>query len=380
MISAYTDLQISALRHRQKAQRWLKAGIVAQHQRDLIHELHPHDLYTPHWGMRILGFLAGLTAVWLGVTLFFLSLLDEFDESLGFLLLLVAAGCLAFVERELIKARKHFRSGFVQAFYYSAFAAIAVSCSLVFKSEPFTTFIVLVLAALAAARYLDRVMAAQALVSLAYLLYLLFDALPSAAVFFLPVFLSAIYAFIYLFVRRLRTNGDFWKWADVLAVVETVALILAYLCINLYVVSTAATELMYLEGELPLRWLFTFLTVAIPPLALFFGWRLRDRILLRVALLLCGIAVLTLKYYYSLGMPEVSLTVAGAVLLVLGFVAERYFGASRKGVTSRQHGGKEGMLLGLLKATQASKAAEVPAEESPFGGGRFGGGGAQGGF
>jgi len=66
---------------------------------------------------------------------------------------------------------------------------------------------------------------------------------------------------------------------------------------------------------------------------LFFGIRNKNAVLLRVSLIVIAASAFTFKYYFSLGHPEITLTAAGAVLLLVTIALMNYLKVSRGGFT-----------------------------------------------
>jgi hypothetical protein len=59
----------------------------------------------------------------------------------------------------------------------------------------------------------------------------------------------------------------------------------------------------------------------------------KDLVLLRVSLTVIALSVFTFKYYFSLGHPEITLTIAGIVLLLVSIALLNYLKVVRNGYT-----------------------------------------------
>ena len=112
---------------------------------------------------------------------------------------------------------------------------------------------------------------------------------------------------------------------------------------------------------------------------LFFGLRAKDKLLVWVALLLIAISALTFKYYFSLGHPEVSLTIAGLVMMALAYVSIKYLVTDKKGITFKDDPNEDNFLKTNAEALVIAQSFGTHAQPTDtgveMGGGEFGGGG-----
>ena len=106
-------------------------------------------------------------------------------------------------------------------------------------------------------------------------------------------------------------------------------------------------------------------------------------ILLRVSLVLFACSVLTFKYYYSFGHPEISLTIAGAILLAIALALFNYLKINRNGFTREnllaEKWGDVNIQAFIISQTLGGNQVTTDGTTQP-GGGEFSGGGASGGF
>jgi hypothetical protein len=96
-------------------------------------------------------------------------------------------------------------------------------------------------------------------------------------------------------------------------------------------------------------------------------------------MLAAGFSVFTFKFYYSLGHPEVTITIAGVLLLVLAFYILNKLKTPKNGFTrERLVAAKLDILTaeGVLVSQTMSAAIGGQQREELFKGGNFGGGGA----
>jgi uncharacterized membrane protein YgcG len=169
--------------------------------------------------------------------------------------------------------------------------------------------------------------------------------------------------------------------------VEALSLLLIYAAGNYLVVRELSIELMDLfleEGnDIPFAYIFYALTVLIPIGYLYFGIKHKDIVLLRVSLLVLAFSVFTFKYYYGFGHPEITLTVAGIVLLVITILLLNYLKTIRYGFTRENILGEKWANVNaeafIISQTMGGNQVTTP-EQFKGGGGGFGGGGATGSF
>jgi uncharacterized membrane protein YgcG len=93
--------------------------------------------------------------------------------------------------------------------------------------------------------------------------------------------------------------------------------------------------------------------------------------------------VFTFKYYFSLGPPEITLTIAGAILLAITGWLMSYLKTPRHGFTREQLITKKWdnvNLTGFVVSQTLGGNVAKPDEQFKGGGGQFGGGGASGSF
>ena len=101
--------------------------------------------------------------------------------------------------------------------------------------------------------------------------------------------------------------------------------------------------------------------------------------MLRVSLFVLAFSVFTFKYYYSLGHPEISLTIAGVFLLGVTILLLNYLkimrgGFTRENILSDKWGSVNAEAF-IISQTMGGNVVNADVKDMPGGGG-FGGGGA----
>jgi len=167
---------------------------------------------------------------------------------------------------------------------------------------------------------------------------------------------------------------------------KIITLIVFYLSGNYFVIRESSVEFFNLDlsegGDIPLAFVFYAFTAIVPIFYLSFALKNKDKLLLLVSLLLITVAALTFKYYFSLGHPEVSLTIAGIVMIGVAYFSIRYLKTDKKGITFKDDPNENNFLKSNAEALIIAQSFSSPAQTSTggveMGGGDFGGAGSGG--
>jgi uncharacterized membrane protein YgcG len=182
-----------------------------------------------------------------------------------------------------------------------------------------------------------------------------------------------------------KSSSD--PWMNCLILAESICLLFIYAAGNYFVIRELSVNMMYMELEpgqdIPFAFIFYFLTVCVPIAYLYFAIKNKDAVLLRVSLLVLAFSVFTFKYYFSLGHPEITLTLAGAVLLIISYFFFQYLkvpknGFTRENIMSDKWNNMNAEAFIMSQTLGGNKAIED--DSMKFGGGSFGGGGSGGNF
>jgi uncharacterized membrane protein YgcG len=204
----------------------------------------------------------------------------------------------------------------------------------------------------------------------------------------IPFVFIAVFTPIYFACRKLKTLSGCSIWINNLTVVEAFSLIVVYAAGNYLVVRELSVSMMNLDlsqgDDIPFAFLFYAFTVLIPIAYLYFGIKEKNVVLLRVSLLALAFSVFTFKYYYGFGHPEISLTVAGALLTSIALILLNYLKTMRNGFTREnlltEKWGSANIQAILVSQTMGGNQVVAADPEFKGGGGEFGGGGASGDF
>lgn len=380
---AYNRTSLLNLRVVKDTKSWADAGFINARQMTAINEAYPVNFYHPNFIIRILLFIATVIAL-AGVTgLFGLIFLDAFEDAIEVLCILYGIGCWIFLDLNFVRRARHYKSGVNEALlYHSAGWIFGGLAALSDFNEHFMLITGMIISAFAAMRYADLIATATATALFTYLIFFEMYSIGGAAQFYIPPVLLTVFTPLYLLIRKLKTAKSLQLWRDCLLVAESIALVIIYASGNYLVVRELTILMMGLDpqpGEdIPLAWLFYGLTVVIPLLYLYAGIKLRDVVLLRISLLAVAFSVFTFKYYFSLGHPEITLTLAGAVLIAVSLGLFRYLVTQRSGFTRekllKQKWAEANPEAFLISQTLGGNAS-VPEGVEAGGGGTSGGGG-----
>ena len=384
MTFAYNPAWLRNLHIIKACKSWVDHELITADQLIAIRQEHPSDFYHPNLFIRILLFAATLIAL-SGVTglvaLMFGELIDN-ETAAATLMLLYGIASFVVLDRVFIHNSRHYKSGVTEAVLYHAIGFTI--CGAAWMSDfdaTVITFLCLVVFAFAAFRYLDLISTVCAFGALAYFIFSQLYQAGGIMQQIIPIALIVLFTPGYFLIKRIQKSPKTEAWDDVLLVLESLSLLLVYAAGNYLVVRELSESLMGLSVEpgsdIPFAFLFYGLTVIIPVVYLYFGLKQKDLVLIRVSLLVVAFSVFTFKYYFSLGHPEISLTLAGALLLTVTLSLFRYLKTPRNGYT-RENLLKEKWANANLESfivSQTLGGNEVTAPEQQGGGGSFGGGG-----
>ncbi len=384
MNHAYNEVNLYNLAVIKESKRWSSQGLIEEVQLKNIEQEYPCSFYHPNIIIRILLFIATLFAL-SGVTGLLALLFGKLGEGI------VATGCLMYgtfsfviLDRVLVNQYRHYKSGVTEALLYHAcgFAIVGLSWM-----ADFNTYFVLITCLLvfsyAAVRFLDLLTTVAAIGSLAGLLF--YACYEAGGIFqqVIPFVFILCFGSVYVITRKLKKHNHLKFWLLNMMIVEVISLLLVYAAGNYLVVRELSINLMNLElvggQDIPFAFLFYALTIIVPFALLYTGIKHKDVLALRVSLIAIAFTVFTFKYYYGFGHPEITLTVAGALLFGIGMLLFNYLKKMRGGFTRENHLAEKWANLNLqafvISQTLGGNQSGVGSQIETGGGGKFGGGG-----
>lgn len=386
---AYNKTWLHNLGIVKEAKQWCRHNLISPDQFARIEEAYKSAFYHPNYVIRVLLFLASLIAL-AGVTGLLILMLDGLNNetAISIAALVYGLGSFAVLEIVFIKRGNHYKSGVTEALlYHSMGFTIGGIAGLSDFNEHVVIIVCMLVFTFSAVRYVDLISTAASMGMLAWIIFFEMYEIGGIARQIIPFAFILIFTPLYFYFRHQKKAIQNDLWTNCLLIGESVSLLLVYAAGNYFVVRELSVSMMNLEisngDDIPFAFVFYFLTVAVPVTYLYAGIRFKDVVLLRVSLLAIAFSVFTFKYYYSLGHPEITLTIAGMVLLLISISLFRYLRITRNGFT-REDLLREKWMNANAEAfiiSQTLGGNKVSAEE-PFkmGGGSFGGGGARGEF
>ncbi len=377
---AYQAAGLFNLWQLKECKAWWKEGWLDESQYRAISTVYSSPFYHPNVMIRLLLFFATLFAL-SGVTGFVALVFDDLPEDFIFF------GCVLYglaswvVVEKLFIARHHYKSGVNEALIYHGCGFCIGGMAGIFDgNEHILLLSATVVFVWAAFRYLDVVCTICAAAAWAgFLFYELYTIVALRT--FIPLIFLIAFTPVYWLCRRAKLREGLAAWHTQFVWLETLSLLVMYAAGNYLVIRMLSEHLLDLQLEagqdIPLAPVFYFTTVAIPVLYLYFGIRRKDVVLLRVSLLVIAFSVFTFKYYFSLGHPEITLTVAGAFVLLITFGLLRYLKTMRHGYTREALRSSRWAALHAEALVISQTLGGTHAPGKNFGGGTSGGGGAQ---
>ncbi|MBL7710869.1 MAG: hypothetical protein JNL13_00320 [Chitinophagaceae bacterium] len=381
-----------------KAKQWHAVHLLSDQQYAAAVTKYPHNFYSPNLFVKIGLFLFTCLAVSAALGFYALLFMDAFggEGFVTFTAFFFACATFGILEFLIRHTRTH-HSGNDEALLYIALSATATGIAGLldfhFSNQDSTLlFCVLMSPVLLAAvtRYADRLVALALSLFCYAIFFLLVMKTGPVAKLIMPFALMALSLPVYLYARKLKDKDGLFFWKECIMVFEAVALLVFYAAGNYYVIRESGAGFfgMVLKPgqDIPLAFFFYVFTALVPLLYVFFGLKRKDKLLLWVGLALVSIAVLTFKYYFSLGHTELTLTAAGGIMILVAYAAIRYLKTPKHGITfdeatDEEHFLKTNAEAVVLAQTFAHPGTAAEKNSGPeFGGGASGGGGAGGAF
>jgi hypothetical protein len=396
---AYNPHYISNLKLLQKTKQWFPLRLLTYKQYKQTEAKYTVMFYSPNTFVKIGLFIFTLLAL-LGVLGLYMLLFGQLVSSgnefifATFTSVLFAIGCFTVLEK-LIKTKQLYNSGVDEALLYAALSFVCAGiCFVLYNnnnnyyyndySNTLLTMLCLFLpfVIFASIRYIDTLTTLVS-VSVVYTIsFLLIMKLGAFTTVIMPFALMLLSAVIYYVAHLQLQNKALILWHTIIHTCRGAAMLVFYVVGNYFVVRECSITYFNTplnEGDdIPLAIVFYVFTAIVPIAYIYYGLIKKDKLPLWIGLLLVAAAALTFKYYFSLGHPEISLTVAGIVLISSAYAAIRYLKTDKHGITFNEELNDDTLLktnMEALTIVQGFSTTQTPAKDT-FGGGDFGGAGA----
>lgn len=387
-IIAYNIAELEKRKVLSKAKVLYKSKVINEEQWNEIKKVYATKLYSPSIFMKVLLFIASFIAM----TTVLAPIAAIFNDigKLGYqtLSLLLGVLLLFMTEKILIKENLHYNSGITEAGIYCGLIFIAFGLvGLTPHSLLIYAIVGFLLSAFAAVRYLKRVALVSTIGFFSWILFEIVANIGGTVEALMPFIFMITFGVIYWASKKLQTRLTNVIFEDQFVLVKTIALILFYIAGNYFVVRNLSVKLMGLNlsahEDIPFAFVFYILTALIPIGYLFLGIKQKSILLIRVGLLVLAFSALTFKYYFSLGHPELTATVSGALLIIIALVLFNYLKQIRGGFTRelllQENGGSQNLTAIIASQTLGGNKVNNPTSENTLSnGGSFGGAGAGG--
>ncbi len=376
-----------------KAKQWFSHQLISGEQMATILNKYDAPFYKPNLFIKIGLFI--FTGVLISAALGFYCLFaytgnhDLGSGFASFTCFLFAIGCFVCL-KIFIKNYKLYNSGIDDALLYSAlsflFSGICIMVDnttdnrILFSLVFFFPFIIF-----AAIRYVETLVTLAAALCLYAIFFFSLLNIGAVAKLIMPFALMLFSVPVYFIARKQKQNDAYFLWKACLSVCEAVALVLFYLAGNYFVIrenSIAFFDMKLEDGqEIPLAFLFYFLTASVPLLYAYCALKTKNKTILLISLLLITASALTFKYYFSLHHPEITLTGAGIIMILIAYFSIKYLKTDRHGITFKEDANEDNFLkknaeaLIIAQSFSAQATSQHQNDTNSFGGGDFGGGG-----
>ena len=377
-----------------KAKQWYGQQLLSTEQMSSVLAKYDTAFYNPNLFIKVGLFIFTWIAIAAALgfySMFFISVFSGSGKGLFvFTCFLFSVLCIIALEL-FIKNKKVYRSGIDECLLYTALGFLFSGMGIMFNDVlgDQTSFLMLnILAApfliAAIIRYSDRFVSLVLVICLYSIFFLLLLKLGEIAKMIMPFALMLVSVPLYVTVKKQKQRPELFYWKNCLLVFECIALLIFYVAGNYFVIRESSIQFFHLElkpGEdIPLAFVFYILTAIVPLAYVYYGLKKKDKTLLWMGLILVAAAALTFKNYFSLGHPEITLTIAGAIMIAIAYAAIQYLKTPKHGITFKEEPDEDSFLRSnaeaLLIAQTFTQQNTSPSNSTEFGGGTFGGGGA----
>ncbi|ATP58374.1 hypothetical protein CPT03_18855 [Pedobacter ginsengisoli] len=386
----YNNIWLANLLIREEAQKARKAEAISIDEQKKIADKYPVGFYTPNIFIRIGLFILTciIVSFSVGLLVMMTSNLDIID-TWGFSLFI---GIITYIVLEvMIKSNNHFKSGVDDAliwisagFILTAFILLQPTINNDFPYSRVSLFIFL-LAFYYALRFTDMLMTAVSLIALIATVFMVWKDLILWGMLTMPFLIMIVCSGIYFLSRRSVGKKTTIYYNNCFLVIQIISLLILYLAGNYYVVQVLSPVSSDIAKPTPVPFGFFFWTwtILLPLVYIYSGLRKKDAIVLRTGLLLVAAAAFTFRNYYHVMPIEGVLCIAGIILLGICYWVMKYLKTPKHGFTYEdleQDNFMDKLKVESLIVSETFSGPQVPADNTRFGGGDFGGGGASGNF
>ena len=367
-----------------EAKTLYKSKVINDAQYDKIREEIKSSLYTPTIFIRILLFILsfiGMSTVIGPIGLIFSA---AGETGLRFISVLLGLSLIWLTESILINGKNHYKSGVTEAGVYSGVLFVLFGI-LGFDDKNEIGYLILgfLFSSIIAVRYLDIFSLIVSIICASNLLYKIIYTIGGLTEACMPFIFFFLFLVVFLVCNSIHRKLKSFVFNDHLIIAKTLSLLVVYASVNYYVVRELSINLMGLTlskgQDIPFAIVFYISTALIPVVYIGLGIVKRSVLFLRVGLFACSLSIITFKYYFSLGMPVITFTIAGIVLITISLWLMNYLKVMRNGFTRENLINDKWLsqdMSAIIVAQTLGGNKLIDNKNESFGGGNSGGAGA----
>jgi hypothetical protein len=378
---AYNKTWLANLRLQKQLETDFENGSISHDEFKAIKEKYPVGFYTPGILARVgLFILTCIVMIFAGGILALMA--GNAISNAGFPIFL---GILSYAGLEfMVNANNHYRSGVDDALLFISWCCIFLGLGMLLYNQPNHIILsgsMFLLSLFFAIRFADMLMSAVSGAFFIAFIFFSWDQLP-VGLLTTPLVIIPVAVAMYWLCRTSISKIQLINYENCLLVLQIVSLVVLYAAGNYHVVRSIYEEFAGASASVnlpggPAFWAWTML---VPFVYVGFGLKKKDAVLLRVGLILIAAAVITFKTYYHILPVDITLTIAGAMILAIAYGVMQYLKTPKHGFTYAEPDKKHAMdhlkVESLIIAETFATAPAPPANDGvKFGGGDFGGGG-----
>lgn len=364
-----------------------KRKVITEEQNSQIQKVFVSDFYTTSITVWILLFLAtfvGIITI-LGPMVYIAFTNNISDDSLGIFAMLLGLSFLIFNEFWLIRVNKHFRSGLVDALFITGVGFIVGGAAAVYDLELLSVlFLSFAFSTIIAIRYLHRFALLCSIYLVCSIIILACSYGGSSIHGLIPFIFIVVFTVLFFAATRLQKRYRHVAFEDHFTLLRAACLLLIYLSGNYFMVLSVGYELLGVSyssvEDIPMSGFFLTYTIFIPLLYLFLGIRFKSILFVRIAVLILALAIFTIHVIFELLAIEVFLTLCGGLMIAVSLVLLNYLKVIKNGFTRDKllddKWNSEDLSAYIISQTSLDTSTNIPQDQTDFGGGNFGGGGA----
>ncbi len=386
---AYDSIKLKHLLVTEQAKKYKRLNLISEQELGAIAVANQPSYHRTNIFIRagVLALTVILAFCSCGLITLFFHLDSEFAFK-GALLFFTALSILLL--EHFIRKKNQFASGIDDGLLYFALGAFMTFIGFLIGVDSsfelmFFYFSIFLFSSALTIRYADAVTTTISLFTLLATVFFFTIQTGPISKLIMPFVMMLLSGLIYYFCLVFTRNHNYWIWENCFSVVKFFSLICFYASGNYFIVREAGIEffdMQILPGQdIPLSIFFYVFTAVIPVVYIYSGIVKKNYTLLNCGLLAAAASIATFRYYFSIAPIEIALIAGGVLLLVITGLTYRVLKVPVNGITTAEDTSSapwfsKDVEAIIIAQAAAHQAAIKPADESMFGDGKFGGGGA----